>query len=156
VEEIRHRLLRKGFPTAEVESCLSWLRDRDLLDDRSFSRALVRDRLRFSPTSPAVLRRELARKGVSPRIANEAVEEVLREEGVSEADLAEAAGRRWAERQGPRALEALLSGTRSPDRERAHRRLHGFLGRRGFRGEARAAGVDAASDESRKILGIEG
>ncbi len=152
VQELRDRLLRKGFSSEEVEPCLSWLEERELLDDVAFSEALVKDRLRFSPRSPAFLRRELARRGIAPEVAQGAVERILEEEDFSERGLARAAGTQWAVRQGPDTLAHLVDRELTPGRVRIRRRLHGFLARKGFRGEAAKAGMEAAETEARKSL----
>ena len=152
VEELRGRLRRKGFEAQEVSNCLSWLQERDLLDDAAFSRALVRDRLNFSPRGASLLKQELARKGISPSVAEEAVDSVFLEEGASEAGLAELAARKWVRKQGPRLLTLLLEDRFSKDREKARRRLYAYLARRGFRGEDTRTGMDAGFDEARKRL----
>jgi len=151
VQELRDRLLRKGFSLEEVETCLSWLEERDLLDDVAFSEALVRDRLRFSPRSPAFLRRELARRGIAPEVAQAAVARILEEEDLSERRLARAAGRQWAAKQGPDTLVRLADREfTAAERVRVRRRLYGFLARKGFRGEAAKEGMEAAETEARK------
>ena len=152
VEELRGRLLKKGFPTKEVADCLEWLEERDLLDDGAFSRSLVRDRLRFSPRGPAILKQELARKGIARTTAEEAVEAVLQDQKVSEGDLAETAARGWVRKQGRSTQKALVADRFSQERERARRRLYGFLGRRGFRGRAASRGMEAGEDEAAILL----
>lgn len=152
VEELRSRLLRKGFPAHHVASCLTWLEDRGHLDDEAFSRALVRERIKLSPRGGSVMRAELTRRGIAPALAREAVERVLEEEGVTEADLAEVAARGWIRRQGPQSLANLLEDRFTSGRERARGRLYRLLSRRGFRGEAARAGMQAGEIEARKIL----
>ena len=152
IEELRGRLRKKGFEAGEVANCLVWLEERDLLDDNAFSRALVRDRLRFSPRSPGILKQELTSKGIPPSVAETAVQGTLEEVGVSEAELATRAAMAWIRKQGPGLLGEFLSDRFTPERERARRRLYGFLSRRGFRGEAAARGMEAGREEARKHL----
>jgi SOS response regulatory protein OraA/RecX len=152
VEELRGRLRKKGFQAQEIAHCLVWLEERDLLDDSAFAQALTRDRLRFSPRSPSLLRRELALKGIDSSLAGRAVEAVLEEEGVSEGTLAARAAEAWIRRQGAETLRDLLNDGFTPERERARRRFNGFLARRGFRGEAARAGVESGLIEARKLL----
>jgi regulatory protein len=152
VEELRSRLLRKGFPAEHVASCLTWLEDRGHLDDEAFSRALVRERVKFSPRSASVMFTELTRKRINPAIAQEAVERVLEEEGVTETGLAEEAARGWIRRQGPQSLADLLEDRFTSGRERARARLYRLLSRRGFRGEAAKAGMQVGELEARKII----
>jgi len=152
VAELGNRLVKKGHSTREVASCLRWLEDRGLLDDAEFSRALARDRVRFSPRSPTLLERELVRRGIEASVAAGAVECVVNEEGTSEGDLAEEAARGWVRKQGQETLNALLQEGFLPERERARRRLIRFLARRGFGGESAHLGVDAGKDEARMIF----
>lgn len=152
VEELRGRLLRKGFGGQEVAACLSWLKERDLLDDEAFSRALVRDRLNLSPRGPSALRQELMRKGISRETAGQVVEAVFEEEGLSEADLATRAARKWVRKQGRSIHQALLGDRFTSTREKARRRLYAYLGRRGFRGKPASLAMEAGLDEARKIL----
>jgi regulatory protein len=152
VEELRGRLRKKGFSAGEVSNCLSWLQERDLLDDEAFSRALVRDRLNFSPRSAAILKMELSRKGISGEVADRAVQGVFQETETSEPSLAEKAARGWVRKQGGRTLEALTEGGFSPSREKTRRRLYAFLSRRGFRGGAAQAGMEAGLEEAFNLL----
>lgn len=152
VEELRNRLRKKGFKSQEVANCLAWLEKRDLLDDHAFAQALARDRVKLSPRSPAAVRRELALRGISEPVAQAAVTRVLEEEDISEGQLAEAAARGWVRRQGPKVLEAMGAEDFTLHRERARRRLYGFLSRRGFRGDAARKGMEAGFLEARNRL----
>jgi SOS response regulatory protein OraA/RecX len=152
VEELRGRLLRKGFPADSVASCLTWLEHRGHLDDEAFSRALVRERIRLSPRGGSVIGAELIRRGISPALAREVVERVLKDEGITEASLAEEAARGWIRKQGPQSLTALLEDRFTSRRERARSRLYRLLSRRGFTGEAERAGMQAGEIEARKTL----
>jgi len=153
VEELRGRLRKKGFGAVEVSNCLDWLLERDLLDDKAFSRALIRDRINFSPRGATLLRQELSKKGISRDVAEEAVESVFLEAGASDADLADQAARKWIRKQGHRVLEELVQDGFSVTREKARRRLFSYLVRRGFRGEDARMGIESGLDEARKRLG---
>ena len=152
VEELRGRLLKRGFPPTEVSQCLIWLEERDLLDDEAFALALARDRLRFSPRSPALLERELVLKGIASALARDAVHAAMEEEGVSDRELAGQAAGAWVRKQGASTRRALLQSRFTSDRERARRRLHAFLSRRGFRGEAARIGMEAGECEARNLF----
>jgi regulatory protein len=148
VAELRERLFRKGFGNEATDQCLDWLLYREHLDDRAFAQALVRDRVRFSPRSSFLLRQELLRRGVIEATAANAVAEVFEEEGVSDADLCKHLAASWV-RKRSRGVSAALRGARfSPPRERAQRRLMGYLAGRGFRGRALQAGMEAGLAEA--------
>lgn len=150
IRELRDRLLKKGLDPADVSYCIRWLEDRELLDDRAFARSFLRDRLRFSPRSPFLLQRELRDKGVASALAGEAVEAVLREEETSALDLAVRAAKSWVRKQSPATKAELVGHRFSPGREKARRRLYGFLARRGFVGATAQHGLEAGEEEARR------
>jgi regulatory protein len=120
--ELRRRLREKDFGNEVVEQCVEELLQRGLVDDASFAESFVRDRLRFRPRGPQLLLQELRTKGVDWDTARATVDDVCREDGVSETDLARQAAARWSPRSGETRL-------------RARRRLYNFLARRGFGAE---------------------
>jgi regulatory protein len=142
--ELRRRLLGKGFQPARVDHALDRLEARGLLDDAAVAAAFVRDRLRHRPRGPGRLTQELRAKGVRPELAERVVEDVLEDEALSEADLARRVVEGWLRRQGAATLKGLTAPRRAPEAEKARRRLHGYLARRGFRGEALGRAVDTA------------
>ena len=133
--ELRQRLRRKGFGPEEVDWCLGHLDERGLVDDAAFAEMFSRDRVRLRPQGRRRLVQELRARGVDPETAMEAVQEVMQDEQVDELTLARQAASRWK----PRAGE---------ERERARRRLSGFLARRGF-------GADATRQVMEEVLGQE-
>ena len=64
-----------------------------------------------------------------------AIEQVFEDEQVTDHQLAEEVAKGWVARQNAAALAALAQDTHSPERDKARRRLNGYLARRGFRGE---------------------
>lgn len=146
--ELQRRLRRKDFPTAVVRACLDELEARELLDDGAFARSLARDRIRLKARGPARIRRELRARGVADDTARSAIDGVMDDEGVTERELAEEAALGWLRRQPAEVAAALAGEPFSPERERARRRLTGYLGRRGFRGAAAVAAMEAASAQA--------
>lgn len=147
--ELRRKLLAKGFRPARVDPCLDRLEARGLVDDEAVAAAFVRDRLRHRPRGRARLAQELRARGVAATEADHVVETVLDDEEVTEADLAERVVREWIRRQGDATLSALASPTHSPERERARRRLRGYLARRGFGGAASSRAMELAARSAR-------
>jgi regulatory protein len=144
--ELTRKLLGKGFHHARIEPCLDRLEERGLLDDAALASSFVRDRIRFRPRSRTRLAQELRAKGVDDAVAREAVDQVLEEENVTEVALARTVLEGWLRRQGPAVRAALATPGRTPEREKAVRRLHGYLARRGFRGPALSQALDLARD----------
>lgn len=151
VWELRDRLQRKSLNPTDISNCLEWLEERGFLNDGEFSGALVRDRLRFSPRSSFLLKRELREKGVAPGLAERVVEEVCTQEGLSDSDLARTAAEDWVRKQGPAIQRDLTRDRFSPEREKARRRLYGFLARRGFAGDAARWGMDAGEAKAQTL-----
>lgn len=151
IKEMRERLRKKGISPADVSHCIRWLEERRLLDDEAFARALTRDRIRFSPRSPFLIRTELRKKGVAGPLAPRAIDQVLEEEGLQERDLAAQAAQGWVRRQSPATRADLLAERFSEDREKVRRRLYGFLSRRGFRGDEARRGMEVGEETAREL-----
>jgi regulatory protein len=134
-----------------VNRCIRWLKASGYLDDRQFAAALTRDRLRFSPRSPFLVQRELREKKVGSSVAEAAVRDVMDEEGLTPADLARTAAAGWVRKQSSSVRGDLIGERFSPEREKARRRLYGFLARRGFIGEAAQAGMEAGEEKARDM-----
>lgn len=117
--ELRQRLFRKGFPTEIVDPCLDRLEANGLLDDESFARAFVDERLRNRPRGPYALRTELIRRGIDSDLAERVVQEALAGNSESELELARRAFQKFRR-------------SRGEDPIRTRRRLAAYLARRGF------------------------
>jgi len=153
-QELRVRLRSKGFPNASVEWCLRRLEEEGLIDDYAFASAFVLSRIRLRPRGRFRLTQELREKGVSAEIAEQAIEQAFSNEETSEQDLVCAAARGWLARQGPALTESLACTDRSDERERARRRLHAFLSRRGFGPDVVRVGMEEAETGAREAVGL--
>ena len=142
-QELASKLRRKGFGRERIDTCLGRLEEKGLMDDAAVAAALVRDRLRHRPRGKARLASELRAKGIQQTVAAETIARVFADEEVSDTALAREAAAAWLSRQGATVREA-LSDRGSPDRDKARRRLYGYLARRGFGGDALGAGMDHA------------
>jgi len=153
VKELRGRLLKKGLSPSDVSHCIRWLEERNLLNDETFARSFLRDRIRFSPRSPFLLERELRDRGVAPALAGTVVEAILEEEGTSDGKLSAMAAEGWVRKQGSPTRKELLADRFTAEREKVRRRLYGFLARRGFVGDAARRGMDAGVEKARELEG---
>jgi len=142
--EMRRKLTAKGFRPARVDPCLDRLEERGLLDDEAVAAAFVRDRIRHRPRGKGRLAQELRAKGVEGALAGAVVDRVMEDEALGEAELAGRVVEGWLKRQGSRVRKALSGSTRTPEREKARRRLHQYLARRGFGGPALSEALDLA------------
>jgi regulatory protein len=150
--ELRRRLRSKDFPHALVEWCLRALEEEGLIDDQEFASAYVRSRIRIRPRGRSRLTQELRQKGVSAETAEQAIDQTFGSEETSERALACAAARRWLDRQGSTLIESLAGADRSEERERARRRLHAFLSRRGFGVDVIRVGMEEAESSAREAV----
>ena len=151
-QELRRRLRSKDFPNALVEWCLRLLEEQGLIDDQAFASAYVRSRIRLRPRGRSRLAQELRQKGVSAEIAEQAIDQAFDNEETSERALACGAARGWLDRQGSTLIESLASVDRSDERERARRRLHAFLSRRGFGSDVIRVGMGEAEAGAREAV----
>ena len=120
--ELARRLRMKGYEPEVADEVIGRLRELGMIDDAAFAGTLVRDRVRLRPSGARRLASELRAKGVDEEVAREAIRDTLEGEGTDERELALRAAEKWRMRPGE-------------ERDRARRRLQGFLARRGFGGE---------------------
>ena len=74
---LRDKLQEKGFHAAAIRDALLICKEKEFIDDRSFARDFVEQRLEIRPRAGHVLVRELLQRGVSPAIAKEIVAETV-------------------------------------------------------------------------------
>jgi len=147
--ELKTKLRQKGFGAERIDACLDRLEQRGLLDDEAVAAAFVRDRLRHRPKGKAQLVSELRTKGIDVDTASQTIDRVFDDEDASDTMLASEAAEGWLRRQGAKIVEA-LAGPAGPERDKAKRRLHGYLSRRGFRGDALTEAMEHATAVARE------
>jgi regulatory protein len=112
--EVRQRLARAGTAPETIDQVIERLRHNGDLDDGSFARTWVENRMAFRPRGAAMLRAELRRKGVPSAAIDSALAEV------DEPQAAWAAARRVAQRW------------THLDPSARRQKLYSYLQRRGF------------------------
>lgn len=112
--EVERYLLGKGIDGEVVVDVLQRLEQVCYLDDEAFARFWVENRVRFRPRSRYALRYELRQKGVSNHIINLVLADIDEEVAA------------W------RAVEGLLYRWTGLPRDALHRKVAGYLSRRGF------------------------
>lgn len=117
VQEIRRYLQGKGYDEAQIELLVTFLQEKQLLDDAAFTEYWVEQRLTFKPRSQMALRYELQQKGVSHEVMAPLLAEV--DEAAAATDA--------AHRQ--------LNRLRHLPWEQFQAKLGGYLQRRGFQYE---------------------
>ncbi len=126
-QEVRGALRAEGIDNpAAIDYIVETLKGKNLLNDRRFASELIGYRLRHNVAGPALLRRKLSVAGVPAEITDELLAEAF-PPGEEERMALKLAVDRLA-RTGP----VRKPGGSRADREKAARRLGGFLTRRGF------------------------
>lgn len=126
VRELRSKLVRKGFRPDTVDEVVSWLLERDYLNDRSFAGGVARTLAVHRLWGDFRIRMSLRERGVSPDVAEEALREARRELGEGEAI------RKYIQKKYGKTIESDINFEEFTPGER--RRLFRNLSNRGFPG----------------------
>ena len=118
--DLARSLQRKGEEKPHVDWAIERLKEQGLLDDAAFARSFARAKVVDGKQSRRRVQQELARKGVSRSLTDEAIDNVIEEEGVDQRAIVEEAARKKL-----RSLTGL-------DPVVQRRRLYAFLARRGY------------------------
>ena len=118
-EELRLKLIRKGFAPADIETVLAGLTERGLLDDQGYAIKLARVLAKENHFGPRRIQQRLSAKGIHQDLIQGALDEAAREAPVRER-LAASLGVKLK----GRAVEAISV----PEK----RRLINYLRQRGF------------------------
>lgn len=111
--EVQRNLADKGYSETAIETTLERLKHVGLINDLAFARYWLEQRETFRPRGPAMLRHELAQKGIDREIIASLLTEI------DEEALAFQAAQKWVRRSPSHSLESL-------------KKLSAFLARRGF------------------------
>jgi len=122
-QEIRERLLKKGYEKEAVEEVVEELKGLRYLDDNKFVREWVEMKLK-DKRGKILIRQELLKKGIEKDLIDELIDEAIKKIASSEDELA------W------RAIEKMVPRYQKLARSKAYRRIKDFLIRRGFSSEA--------------------
>jgi len=85
--EIYNKLKNNKYPDKVIANIISWLKEKRLIDDKSFAKSWVRDRIIKKPAGKIKLREELSKKGIDKEIAENAIYNFFTEE-MDEVELA--------------------------------------------------------------------
>jgi len=113
----QHLLYKRKFLAASVNCTIVKLRETQLIDDKAFAEAWMRDRIAFKPKSSLMIKRELLLKGVNYEIINEVTDKIDDEINAYKAGIKKA---------------RLLHNMEYAE---FYKRLASYLGRRGYKGE---------------------
>ncbi len=128
--KLREKLQEKGFQPIAIRDALSACKEKEFVDDRSFARDFIEQRLETRPRAGHVLVRELLQRGISPAIAKEIVAEYVTTDIESESAQTLAL-KKWTQcaRLGP---------------DICFRRVSSYLARRGYNWETIRTAIEKA------------
>ncbi len=116
-DEMRQRLIKKGYTEDEVNGVIDKLEGLNYLNDREFAQTWVKSRIVSKPLGRSLMYRELKRKGIAVDIIEDVLNESLK--GYDEYEVAKEL-----------ALKRL--GKIKVRDSKMWQRLSGYLARRGF------------------------
>lgn len=114
--ELRNKLNEKGYEENYIERALSYCKEQNYIDDESFARSFVKDKINLNQLGSHRLERELKLKGISDAI----IESVLVEDKEEEYERAFIIAKKK------------YSTYKDDDRNKVYRKLGGFLQRKGY------------------------
>ena len=74
VEEMKQKLLSKGYNKSEIEETIKKLKDENFLSDSRFCQVYIRSRLKKNPEGKSLLILRLKQKGISSDLARREVD----------------------------------------------------------------------------------
>ena len=74
VEEMKQKLLSKGYNKSEIEEAIKKLKDENFLSDSRFCQVYIRSRLKKNPEGKSLLILRLKQKGISSDLARREVD----------------------------------------------------------------------------------
>lgn len=116
-KEIRLRLKKKKFDQGVIEETVSFLKDKDFINDNYFAKAWIESRLK-RPLGLRRIKQELSLKGINKEIIDSQIEEIRR--NYSEEDIV------------TEIAKTRFNRLKNIEPEKAKRRLYAYLLRRGF------------------------
>jgi len=116
--ELKRRLMEKGFPPEMVDPLIDELETKGYLNDREFALAFARDKIRNRNLGPVALRSELSAHRLAPEIIRDTIKTIYEEFPVEEL-----LNRLLTKRK-------IMPGTKLSAKER--KRIFNFLQRKGF------------------------
>lgn len=116
IKEIRDRLKKKDFSAEVIEKVITYLLEKDYLNEQRFAEMWIRSRINHHPRGRKLIYKELKDKGVERKIINSALDEYLSRE--KELEMASYLMNKWLRRR--------------KDEDSSSYKLKNYLARKGF------------------------
>jgi regulatory protein len=116
IKEMRDRLKKKDFSAEVIEKVITYLLEKDYLNEQRFAEMWIRSRINHHPRGRKLIYKELKDKGVERKIINSALDEYLSRE--KELEMASYLMNKWLRRR--------------KDEDSSSYKLKNYLARKGF------------------------
>lgn len=116
IKEMRDRLKKKDFPTEVIEKVITYLLEKDYLNEQRFAEMWIRSRINHHPRGRKLIYKELKDKGVEISIINSALDAYLSRE--KELEMAVYLMNKWLRRR--------------KEEDSSSYKLKNYLARKGF------------------------
>ncbi|MEW9667709.1 RecX family transcriptional regulator [Ammoniphilus sp. 3BR4] len=130
--EVKEYLQKKGFLSEDIDSAITFLLEKNYLDDQTYALQWVEERKRLKPRGRYLLRMELMQRGIEDNIADQAIQGHL--SGREEKEMVI----QWIEKK--------CKGVKYPNLYEMKKKLVPFLQRKGFPLEVIMEGIHAVGD----------
>lgn len=100
VEEMKQKLLSKGYNKSEIEGAIKKLIDENFLSDSRFCQVYIRSRLKKNPEGKALLILRLKQKGISSDLAKREVDSYFEENSEEIAEIYSNYSKKITEKKG--------------------------------------------------------
>ncbi len=97
IKEMRDRLKKKDFSAEVIEKVITYLLEKDYLNEQRFAEMWIRSRINHHPRGRKLIYKELKDKGVERKIINSALDEYLSRE--KELEMASYLMNKWLRRR---------------------------------------------------------
>jgi regulatory protein len=118
--EIRRRLKDKKYGENLIEDVMEELKKWEYLDDEKFAESYINDRINFRPAGKFLIKMELKTKGISEKIINKKLNEIVSDE--KELEMAQGL------------VKKRIDGLDPKDSQKDRVKLMNYLKTRGFSG----------------------
>lgn len=117
-KEIYDRMLQKGYEPSVIANTIHYLKEQRYLNDKDFAEMFIKDKFELNRYGRNRIKTELLKKGVSKELVNDLMEEVIHPDREYET------ARELAEKK--------MKSYQKDSKNAQHRKLSGFLLRRGY------------------------
>jgi len=80
VQELREKLVKKGYDLISISRLLEELKNKKYLNDQEYAKLLVKDELQLRKSGPLLLKQKLISKGIAPALRDDLIKNLCTDE----------------------------------------------------------------------------